>query len=337
MRRIFPILILALFVSTACEKEIQPDDKGGDPEEPSTVTPDISVDQTGFDRYSSAGEVAVYVAVTGGAKYAVNIPETAKDWISLTSFSGSESGFVHFAIAQNSTGESRTATVEITCGEGISKSIRISQDAKEKRDYLAQWGLKGEIVSMLSNDRPYNWYVDQGGTGLCAGVNCGPASTAMATNWFDGSIRADTEAARQEYYKDGGWWYTNDINAYLRSRSVSSSQKAFTSTESLVNELTKGNIAILCLDMYYITFGDDPNRRINKFYWTAGTGWGHFIVVKGYVRTSTALYCEVYDPYTMGNSYADGTPLGRDRYYLADELLQSASIWWGYMITVGGK
>lgn len=341
MKRILPFLLIVAFVFASCEKEPEPKPSpyeiGGKTEEPSPSAPGIKVDHTAFNRYSPAGEVAVYVTVEGGAKYSVTVPDGVKDWVSVTSFSGSESGFVHFKIAQNTTGANRTAMVNITYGEGLSKSIVIAQDAKEKKDYFAEWGLDGTLVSTQSNDRPYYWYVDQGNTGTCSGVNCGPASTTMAANWFNGSFQGTTENARQEYYNDGGWWYTNDINAFFRSHGIKSSQKPFSNTSDLINELKKGNIVILCLDMYYITYGDESGKKVNKFYRTNGTGWGHFLVVKGYVETSTTLYCEVYDPYTMGRNYSDGTPKGLDRYYLADDLLRSAGIWWNSMIVVGGN
>ena len=333
--------MLVAFVFAACEKEPEPEpkpnpDDGGNTEEP-VVPANISVDHTTFNCFSPAGEVAVYVTVEGGAKYAASIPDTVKNWISVKSFSGSESGFVHFDIAKNTTGASRTAMVAITYGEGLSKSIKIIQDAKEKKDHFSQWGLEGELVSTQSNDRPYYWYIDQFDTGQCFKVNCGPASTTMAANWFDGSMRATAEKAREEYYNNGGWWYTNDINAYFSKHKVSSTQKSFGTTDALINELKKGNIVILCLDMYYITYGDVAGQKVNKFYVTSGTGWGHFIVVKGYVQTSTKLYCEVYDPYTMSYYDNNNLPMGMDRYYAANELLQSARIWWGNMIVVGGK
>ena len=341
MKRILPFLLIAVFAFAACEKEPEPKPSpyeiGGKTEEPSPSAPGIKVDQTAFNRYSPAGEVAVYVTVEGGAKYSVTVPDGVKDWVSVTSFSGSESGYVHFALAQNTTGADRTAMVSIIDGDGVSKSIQISQSAKEKKDFFAEWGLEGTLVSTQSNDRPYYWYVDQGNTGTCSGVNCGPASTTMAANWFNGSFRGTTEMARQEYYNNGDWWYTNDINAFFRSHSIKSSQKSFGSTSALIDEIKKGNVVILCLDMYYITYGDESGKKINKFYRTNGTGWGHFLVVKGYVETSTTLYCEVYDPYTMGRNYTDGTPKGMDRYYLADDLLRSAGIWWANMIVVGGN
>ena len=337
MKRLLPLLLIAVFAFAACDKDPEPKPSPYEIGGQDTTAASISIDQTTFNRYAAADEVAVYVTAEGGAKYAVSIPDNAKSWVSLTSFSGSESGFVHLAIAKNETGSARHATVAITYGEGLSKTIQISQDAKEKKDYFGQWGLEGDYVASLSNDRPYDWYVDQGSTGACSGVNCGPASTTMAARWFNGSYRANTEKAREEYYNNGGWWYTNDINSFFRAHGIKSSQKSYTTNETLKNELSKGNVAILCLDMYYITYGDESGKKVNKFYRTASSSWGHFLVVKGYVQTSTKLYWEVYDPYTMGNMATDGTPKGLDRYYDASEILRSAGIWWGNMISVGGN
>ena len=175
MKRILPFLLIVAFVFASCEKETEPKPSpyeiGGKTEEPSPSAPGIKVDHTAFNRYSPAGEVAVYVTVEGGAKYSVTVPDGVKDWVSVTSFSGSESGYVHFALAQNTTGADRTAMVSIIDGDGVSKSIQISQSAKEKKDFFAEWGLEGTLVSTQSNDRPYYWYVDQGSTGTCTGVN----------------------------------------------------------------------------------------------------------------------------------------------------------------------
>ena len=87
--------MIAVFAFAACEKDPEPKPSpyeiGGKTEDPSgTTTPGISVDQTSFSRFSPAGEVAVYVTVEGNAKYSVSIPDAAKSWISVKSFSGSD-------------------------------------------------------------------------------------------------------------------------------------------------------------------------------------------------------------------------------------------------------
>ncbi len=206
---------------------------------------------------------------------------------------------------------------------------------KPKREMYAEWGLEGTFEKEMGYERPYEWYIDQGSTGACSGVNCGPASSVMAAKWYNYAFTGTVEDARAEIYNNGGWWYTNDIDAYFNAHNVAHTTKTFTSTDDVVWEINMGNIVLLCLDMYYITYGNQTGKRVNKFYNTANKGWGHFLLVKGYVQTSTKLYYEVYDPYSMGRTNPDGTPMGRSRYYDAAEILHSAGIWWPNMIVVG--
>ena len=92
---------------------------------------------------------------------------------------------------------------------------------------------------------------------------------------------------------------------------------------------------ILCLDMYYIRDGTNSEWRMDKFYTTGSTGWGHFIVVKGYRQVDGELYFEVYDPYGFGRTYNDGK--GKDRYYRSEDIYEATSIWWNYTIVVSEK
>ena len=207
---------------------------------------------------------------------------------------------------------------------------------KPKTEMFAEWGLEGTLVSYVSNERSYEWYIDQGSTGPCSGVNCGPASSTMAAHWYDSSFTGTTQDARNEFYNNGGWWYTSDINAYFTNHGIAHSQRSYSSNTEITGQIDRGNIVLLCLDMYYITYGNVSGKRVNKFYNTSGTGWGHFLLVKGYVQTSSKLYFEVYDPYSMGRKYPDGTPMGKDRYYDSNDILTSAGIWWPCMITIGG-
>ncbi len=208
---------------------------------------------------------------------------------------------------------------------------------KPKTEYFSEWGLEGTYVSYKSNERSYDWYIDQGSTGACSGVNCGPASTTMACKWSDESFSRTAEDARNEIYLNGGWWYTNNINDYFTRYGIPHFQQGYPTNSRITDEIDYGNIVLLCLDMYYITYGNVSGKRVNKFYNTNGTGWGHFLLVKGYVQTSTKLYFEVYDPYSMGRKNPDGTPMGLDRYYDASEILTSAGIWWANMIVIQPK
>ena len=48
---------------------------------------------------------------------------------------------------------------------------------KPKSESFSEWGLEGTFVSYKSNERNYDWYIDQGNTGSCSSLNCGTAST----------------------------------------------------------------------------------------------------------------------------------------------------------------
>ena len=45
------------------------------------------------------------------------------------------------------------------------------------------WGLGTNVTEAVSNNRDYDWYVDQYNTGKSNSVNCGPTSIEMAMMW----------------------------------------------------------------------------------------------------------------------------------------------------------
>jgi len=104
----------------------------------------------------------------------------------------------------------------------------------------------------------------------------------------------------------------------------------------LREQIDRGNIAILCLDVFYIRFTDIPSYHVNKYYMTTNQGCGHFIVIKGYKVVDNKTYYEVYDPNSWGITYADFTLKGKDRYYLDEDLDIATNIWWNYAIIVSG-
>lgn len=193
-----------------------------------------------------------------------------------------------------------------------------------------------EQTAEVSNNVDYDWYIDQANTGQYSGINCGPASTTMSIKWANPNFTRTAEDARNFYLPDlTGWWYTSDIVNYLNYYEVNNFILSLNSgIGELTRELDAGNIAILCLDMYYITYQEKERWRVDKFYTTDNTGWGHFIVAKGYKIVDEELYIEVYDPNNYSNTYADGTLKGKDRYYRANDISNSAEIWWNYAIVV---
>lgn len=208
-------------------------------------------------------------------------------------------------------------------------------------DYTSGWGLGGFQKSSVSNNRDYNWYLDQSVTGKYSGVNCGPTSTTMAAKWANNTFAKTPEDARSAYRPEGGWWYTSDIDAYLTNNNIQHyfinlGNSIAGSGEIMLDQLNDGNILILCLDMYYISNGTDLTWHVDKFYSTNAEDWGHFIVVKGYKVVDGQLFIECYDPYCYNKKYNDGGFKGKDRYYRNNDLYKATSIWWNYAIVISG-
>jgi hypothetical protein len=173
-------------------------------------------------------------------------------------------------------------------------------------------------------------------------VNCGPTSTTMAAKWSDQTFSKTPSDARAAYRSGGGWWYTGDIDNYLKDNNIQHYFNNLGNSETGTGQVIKskidgGNIVILCLDMYYIAAESNNMQRIDRFYYVNATGWGHFIVVKGYKIVDDQIWFEVYDPYSFGVRYTDGTIKGKNRYYRSRDIFNATSIWWNYTIVIAPK
>jgi hypothetical protein len=196
------------------------------------------------------------------------------------------------------------------------------------------FGLGKELTAEHDNTVPYEWYFDQSLTGPASSVNCGPTCVTMATKWFNESFTGTPLDARNTYPMGGGWWYTNNIINYLNGKNVTNWTVPLSNMNIVKDEIDEGNLVILCLDMYYVSNGSSPDYRVDKFYNTNGTGWGHFIIVKGYKIVDNKLFFEIYDPYSFGNKYEDQTLKGKNRYYRSNDLDAATGIWWDYAIVI---
>src|SRR4051812_35758980 len=104
-----------------------------------------------------------------------------------------------------------------------------SSDGRMAQDWTVQafnntnsvsWGLGHFINSSVSNEKSYNWYIDQSTSGNFAPLNCGPASVTMAIKWADPDFTKTALDARLAYQASGGWWFTSDIDAYLTDNHI---------------------------------------------------------------------------------------------------------------------
>ncbi len=209
-------------------------------------------------------------------------------------------------------------------------------------DYTFDWGLGGFLQESFSFERDYDWYLDQANTGEFKDINCGPTSTVMAAKWADNSFSQTPVDARSAYRPEGGWWYTDDICHYLTDNGIPNTivtlGNSVSATEQIIkSKLDEGYLAILCLDMYYISSNAIPENRVDKFYRTDWRDWGHFIVTKGYKVIDGNLFFEVNDPFNYGAKYHDGSLKGNNRYYRSKDVYAATKIWWNYTICVSEK
>lgn len=202
------------------------------------------------------------------------------------------------------------------------------------------WGLGGFQKQSVSNNREYEWYFLQSGTGTYFFENCGPTTATMAAKWNDETFSLSPEDARAAYKPTGGWWTSYEIGSYLSDNDIDHhyvrlGNDTSSTAQILMNNIDAGSIAILCLDMYYISKASESDHHIDRFYSTSGPDSGHFIVVKGYKVVDDKYLFEIYDP-NYGR-YTDGSFKGQDRYYRPSDLFDATSIWWNYSIIVRPK
>ncbi len=157
-------------------------------------------------------------------------------------------------------------------------------------------------------------------------VNCGPASVAMAVQYaLSASVPIkDVRAFIGQSEKGAS---STDISRALTNWGVSYAGNV-ASAQSLRDVITRGNIAIVALDMRMVRRGPDvngasshPTLRTGRYETYAQLHW---IVVKGI--SPDGRYFVVYDGNVWGSPgdarywYSDGTPKGLDRLYSVSEV-----------------
>ncbi|BCZ45875.1 hypothetical protein psyc5s11_19420 [Clostridium gelidum] len=194
-------------------------------------------------------------------------------------------------------------------------------------------GLGTNQTEYISNNKSYDWYIDQGYTGEYSDNNCGPSCTTMALKWINSNFTGTAEDARETYLENGNWWTTYDITNYFDLYSAKYNTINL-NENSLKKSLQQGNIAILCIDTTYLPYNANSEQRVGRFYDYKG---GHFIVIKGYRIVDGKTYFESYDSNNWGMYYKNGEEKGKDRYYLASDLMKAGNANWNYAIIVHSK
>jgi len=204
---------------------------------------------------------------------------------------------------------------------------------REQASWLSAWGLGSSEESYAHVDRPYDWYIDQGNTGPGSGNNCGPCTVTMALKWYDPSFTESAESAREWSvgWRQYGWWYTGDITRYLQLHSVGYRTSHYTGANQIAGLISAGKLVLVCINTGYLSRNTNNAERVGRFY---NYGDGHFFVIKGTRVVSGTRYFEVYDSNNWGATYGDGTPKGRNRHILADDLTEAITQWWPYLIVL---
>jgi len=196
---------------------------------------------------------------------------------------------------------------------------------------LKAWGLGNSLIFYVGNNRTYDWYLDQAHTGDHSNNNCGPTTVTMAAKWANASFDGTPEDARDAFRPNGGWWYSDDIDACLERFDIDYDTIMIEDAYTLRAIIDSGRIAIINNSMGYITRESDTNFHKNRFYEFDS---GHYFIIKGYALVDQYTYFEVYDPNNWDMTYADGTPMGKDRYYEASVLMASIDNWYPYAIAI---
>lgn len=229
--------------------------------------------------------------------------------------------------------EPQTISLSLTVYDGQTSVTSTKQVQLPILTNIRSWGLGTTLEKESNSNVDYNWYMDQFNTGPHSNDNCGPTTVTMAIKWFDKEF-SSTPAEAREASGTGGWWNTHHIINYLNKYSVPNSTIELNNSDLLIDELEKGNIIILCLDMYYVRNETNHLWRIDKFYETQLPDWGHFIVLKGYKLVDNQLFFEAYDSGSWNARYGDNSYKGKDRYYRFLDLDKATNVWWDYAIIV---
>jgi len=330
----YPLLLLiCLLCFFSCSKE----NKQAQPV-PKKTGPDL---EKGIVNFSVNGQVVDAVIDTTFNTITITVPEDANQHNLTVSFTLAS----QFTATVNGKPVSSNSALDLSSPvDFVIASANNAATLKFRlitQNELQYFGVGGNILIHKSLNKNYSFYYDQWDGSTYASINCGPTSSTMAIKWADSTFSKKPVDARDNIPEGGGWWSTGDISTYLSENGIKSTVDTLGNLDSLVKRtIDNNNVLILCLDMFYVPYNENFDEHVQKFYHTNAQGWGHFILIKGYVQLTNDFYLEAYDPYSEGMTYSVATigqPKGKDRYYRADDIKIATNIWWPYAIIAAPK
>ncbi|MCO5946871.1 C39 family peptidase [Mucilaginibacter flavidus] len=328
-------LVFGLLLNSSCKK-----DSKNAGESPTHLPVNHSLEK-GLVSFSINGELVPSVIDT----LTNTITATMPDGVDIRMLTATYTLAANVNATVNSTAVAGSAVIDLTSQPVLTVSspdnVRHTSFTIVLQTELQYFGVGGITQGGTSLNKNYDFYYDQFDGSPFQAINCGPTVATMAIKWADPFFNKKPADARQQILPSGGWWYTSNIQQYLNNNGVNSKIDTLVNVAGQVAEsIDKGYLVILCLDMYSVPFNSLAYQHTQKFYPTSGTGWGHFLLVKGYKQTVDNTYLEVYDPYSRGLKYNTVTPgqyLGQDRYYVSSDIKAATDIWWPYAIIVAPK
>lgn len=208
--------------------------------------------------------------------------------------------------------------IESDDGVKIKYTSTLPFTIKAKVDSL---GLGKTETESISNDKSYDWYINQYDTGKYSNVNSGPAAIAMAIKWTASSSNTSTADIRDTYKNGGAAWSISAISSYLKNSNIKYNSCDNVSEDSLKKEIKNGNILIVNLNPQYINYNSSSDSKIGRFHVVEGNTYT--VVIKGYKVIDSKTYFEIYDSFNSNQNNSDASPKGKNNYYPAIEVLNS--------------
>lgn len=299
------LLIIGLLFVPACKKTTSGSDSGND---------------SGSNVYSVTITPASAVKNVGGTQQYTAV---------ATDAGGNEIGSATFTWASSDTSVVTVNESGVATGQGGGNGkITVTCDGKR-----AEGVIFINPQNSTHNCREIEWYKSQDDTGTASNNNCGPASVHMAIKWYRNTTAniPTVQDIRDLHPNDGGWWYTYNITDTLYKYKIPWSMRSVSSKQDILDVIARGDIAILCVEMKWMTY--NRHAHYDRFYSYAS---GHFMVLKGKSNDNNYVICYDSNAYEdHGDYYEDGTCMGRNRYYNATETLDAVTNWWAWLIEVG--
>jgi len=174
----------------------------------------------------------------------------------------------------------------------------------------------------------FNWYRTQFNTGTSS--NCGPASASMAIGWGTGKYFAVSSVRQAVGWQGEGGTSFDELVRVIRSQGIPAEIQSLRTVQDIRDVIDSGAIAITLFhtDGVRSARQNPATDLFGKYY---NDSVGHYVVVKGYSLNGDYLVIHDPIPYDWGaNSFRYGdeiSMIGRNRYYLASEMLRSLRRW----------